>query len=296
MQRLFVALISLAFTFGGFAARAAGDARAAELLAQARAALGGEGKLAQVSGLSATGTFTREMGDRQLSGEMTIDLQLPDKLLRTESMSPMGDATITTEQGINGERLLRHTSVMGGGPNIVIRTPPPPAAGTEAETQALRNSRADLARTALMFLVTAPATLPLEFTYGGEAASDDGKADVVDAKGPGSFAAKIFLDRNHHRPLMLAYRGVAPRMVIQTQHGGPDSGEVQRAGRGAAPAEPPAPQAVDITLFLDDYRTEGGVMLPHHVSRSIDGKTTEEWTLKTIAVNPAFKPDTFSAK
>jgi hypothetical protein len=28
----------------------------------------------------------------------------------------------------------------------------------------------------------------------------------------------------------------------------------------------------------------------------IDGKTTEEWTFKTIKVNPAFKADTFSKK
>ena len=298
MQRFLASLISLAFTFGGFAARATGDTRAAELLAQARAALGGESELAKVSGLSAMGTYSRELGDRQLHGELTIDLQLPDRMLRTESMSPMGDATITTEQGINGDTLLRHSSVMGGGPNMVIRLPPPPAPGTDEEAQALRNSRADLARTALMFLVTSPAAAPLEFTYGGEAESDDGRADVVEAKGTGGQATRLFLDRKTHRPLMLAYRGVAPRMVIRTQesHGAPDPDEVRRAERGAADALPPAPQTVDITLFLDDYRVEGGVMLPHHVSRSVDGKTAEEWNFKTIKVNPAFRPDTFSAK
>jgi hypothetical protein len=49
-------------------------------------------------------------------------------------------------------------------------------------------------------------------------------------------------------------------------------------------------------MFLDDYRAEDGVLLPHKVSRSVDGKTTEEWTFKTIKVNPAFKPDAFSGK
>ncbi len=47
---------------------------------------------------------------------MTIDLQLPDKMLRTESMRPMGDATIETLQGINGDQLLRHSRTIGGGP------------------------------------------------------------------------------------------------------------------------------------------------------------------------------------
>jgi hypothetical protein len=39
-----------------------------------------------------------------------------------------------------------------------------------------------------------------------------------------------------------------------------------------------------------------GVLLPHHLSRSIDGKPTEEMTFKTIKINPAFKPDTFTAR
>ena len=76
---------------------------------------------------------------------------------------------------------------------MMIRTAPPPTG--DAEAQALRNARADLARMALAFLLTSPASMPLEFTYGGEAESDDGKADVVDAKGAGNFAARIFLDQ-----------------------------------------------------------------------------------------------------
>ena len=108
-------------------------------------------------------------------------------------------------------------------------------------------------------------------------------------------AARIFLDQKNHRPLMLQYRGVAPQMRIQTQRvdGPPDPARIQRAEQAAAGA--PAP-LVDITLFLDDYKPVDGVLLPHHLSRSIDGKPTEEMTFKTIRINPAFKPDTFSAR
>ena len=162
-----------------------------------------------------------------MSGEVTIDLQLPDKLLRTESMSPMGDILIVTEQGLNGDKLLRNQRTLNGPPGVVIRTPPPPTG--DAEAQAIRNARADLARTALAFLLTSPASLPLEFSAGGEAESDEGKADVIDVKGAGNFAARILLDQKTHRPLMLIYRGVAPRMMIQTQQGPPPEG-----GRGAA--------------------------------------------------------------
>src|SRR5258705_515857 len=50
MQRLIVSLISLAMTFGGFAARVAGDTKAEQLLAQARAALGGERRRRRAAG------------------------------------------------------------------------------------------------------------------------------------------------------------------------------------------------------------------------------------------------------
>jgi hypothetical protein len=288
MERLIVYVISLAMTFGGFAARAAGDTKAEQLLAQARAALGGDKNLNKVQGLSAAGAYQREMGDRQLSGEITIDLQLPDKMLRTESMRPMGDATIEMLQGVNGDQVLRHSRTIGGGPNMMVRIAPP--GGADGEGQALRNQRADMARFALAFLLTATPAMPLEFTYGGEAEAEDGKADVVDAKGPGSFEARLFLDKKSHRPLMLAYRGVAPRMIMQT-----------RRGEGPPPAasahdEMPPPQIVDIQLFLDDYRVVDGILLPHHLSRSIDGKPAEEMTFKTIRLNPVFKPDTFSPR
>jgi hypothetical protein len=291
MDRVWAFVMSLVLTLGGYAAKAAGDTQAADLLAQARAALGGESNLSKVQALSASGAYQREVGDRQMTGELTLELQLPDKMLRTESMNPMGDATIVVEQGINGEQVLRHTRTIGGGPGLVVRMAPPNA-GPDADAQALRNQRAELARIALAFLLTPPATLPVDFVYTGEAESDEGKADVIEAKGAGSFAAQIFLDKKTHRPLMLAYRGAAPRIMMQMQRGDAQP----RTGREADAAPAPPPQIVDIQMFLDDYKAVDGVLLPHRISRSVGGTPTEEWTFKTFKLNPAFKPDTFSVK
>src|SRR6185436_8517879 len=110
MQRIGIYLFSAALTLVGYAARAAGDTKAAELLAQARAAIGGDSKVSKVQALSCTGTLQRALGDRQIGGDVTIDLQLPDKFLRTDSISPMGDgALIVTEQGVNGDKVLRNS-------------------------------------------------------------------------------------------------------------------------------------------------------------------------------------------
>jgi hypothetical protein len=287
MQRLIVSSIVLAIATGGLGMEAAGDARADQVLAQARAAIGGQQHLDSVLGLTAAGTFQREMGDRQMNGEITIDLQLPDKILRTESMRPTNDTTVEMLQGLNGDQVLRGSRTIGGGPNMVMRI----GSGPEAEAQALRNQRADQARFTLAFLLTSSAAMPLEYTYGGEAEADDGKADVLDAKGPGGFAVRLFFDKKTHRPLMLSYRGAAPRMVVQTRRGdGPPP------AAGAPPATLPPPEIVEIQLFLDDYKAIDGILLPHHLSRSIDGKPAEEVTFKTIKINPTFKADTFSAK
>jgi len=300
MQQLFIAFVSLFMTVLSFVAGISGDARTTELLAQARAALGGESKLAKVQGFTATGTLMRALPDRTLTGEVTLDLQFPDKMLRTDSVSPMGDATIVTETGINGDKLLRNSRTIGGGPNMIIRMPGPPPAGSDAEAQAVRNSRAELTRLSLALLLTAPPSTPLEFSYGGEAEADDGKADVLDAKGPNNFVARLFLDKKTHRPLMLVYKGVAQGMVMRTQtsEGPRDPVRMERAAERAAhdAAAAPPPPIVDINMFFDDYEQVDGVWLPHHVTRSVDGKPTEEWTFKTIKVNPAFKPDTFSPR
>ena len=132
--------------------------------------------------------------------------------------------------------------------------------------------------------------MPLEFEFAGEAESPDGRADVLRVAGPTGFAAQLFLDKSTHRPLMLTYRGIAPQIRVQTRNADgppPDShGDAETLPR----------QMVDIEMYLDDYRPVDGILLPHHVSRAIDGQTNEEWTCKTIRVNPGFKADMFAVK
>ena len=184
MSKIISLLAAALLSVSGLVAQATGDTKAAELLAQARVALGGEKPLAKVQGLSCAGTVQRLVGDRQIGGELTLDVQLPDKMLRSESISPMGDgALVVTDQGVNGERLLRGARTVNAPPGMIIRLPPPPAAGSDAEAQALRNSRAELARMAVALLLAAPQSMGLEFRYGGEAEAADGKADILQVKG-----------------------------------------------------------------------------------------------------------------
>ena len=294
MKRFLTVLIVTAFV----ASATGADRKADDLIAQARAAIGGDKNVAGVHGLLMTGTVSRAMGDRTIGGELTIAMQLPDKLLRTDSISPMGDSVVVVqEQGFSGDTLLRFAKVSGAGPGMMIRTPPAPAPGSPEEAQQLRNSRAEFARLVVALLLASPKSMPVAFTSAGEAESPDGKADVIDCKGEGSFAAKLFLDQKSHQPLMLSYRGVSPQIRVQTQtvQRGDGGGRGSADGHGDAAALPPA-DLVDITMFLDDYQPADGVMLPHHVARAVDGKTIEEWTFTSVKTNPSFKPDTFAKK
>ena len=49
------------------------------------------------------------------------------------------------------------------------------------------------------------SSYPLTFSYAGEAEAPEGKADVVDIKGPANFAARLFVNSQTHMPLMLSW-------------------------------------------------------------------------------------------
>jgi hypothetical protein len=297
MERLLGTLLISALAIGSCLLEAVGDMKAADLLRQARAALGGERALDDVRTLSATGSVTRAVsGGPRLDGDLTLQIELPDRMLRTDALSPDGGITLITEQGLNGRALLRNARTVNAPPGALIRTPPPPARGSDAEAQALRAARADMTRLVVALLLKPPGAVPVEFSYGGQAEAPDGKADVIDVKATdgSSFAARLFIDVETHRPLMLSYRGVSPRMVVQTRR--LERGQRPRDIDPTGLPEPSAGDVVDIEMFLDDYRNVDGILLPHHMTRAVAGEVNEEWTLRTFSINQTFKTGTFDPK
>ena len=114
---------------------------------------------------------------------------------------------------------------------------------------------------ALAFLLTSPASMPLEYSYGGEAESADGKADVLDAKGRRQF-------RGEDLPRQVDPSSADARVQgRRAAHGDSDAARRRAAGcrraqtaeQAAAAAQPP-PQVVDINMFVDDYKQVDGVL------------------------------------
>jgi hypothetical protein len=50
-------------------------------------------------------------------------------------------------------------------------------------------------------------TFPLTFTYAAEAEAPQGTAHVLDVRGPGTFAARLFVFAETHLPVMVAWDG-----------------------------------------------------------------------------------------
>lgn len=292
------------------AAPAAAQDKAAEVLAAARAAIGGD-KVANLKSFSVKGSTARNMGERQLTSDVEILVEAPDKYARIEDITAPIARTMTT--GFNGEKAIRPAgmSMGGGGMRIIMAGPggpPSEAAKLTPEQEAQMNAqllgaqRTEISRLMLGWFASAHPALGATYTYAGEAESPDGKAHVIDVKA-GDFEAKLFIDQATSLPLMLTYRGPEPRVITMGGPGGARGGGsfVAAPGHGAAaPAvsaqaateaqleamrnEPP--KMADFQIYFSDWRESGGVKFPHVLQRAMAGNTVEEWEITKVAVNP----------
>jgi hypothetical protein len=323
---------------GAIGGAQAGDAKAGAVMAAARKALGGEQKLAALKGLSIRGGFRREMsappagggggsmvftmsgpgpgpggpggGPGQVSGDIEIDVDFPDKYIKVEAGTGM--MAMTRTEGFEGDRPFADMSSSQPGMRVFANRPSDDPA---ARQTALRRSREELARLLLGIVAGTQPSFAVTYTYAGQAESPDGKADVIEVKGPDDFAARLFLDVESHLPLMLTYVAPEVRMMVRTSsgraagpppaagHGG--SHDVVRTPEALSPeerermekamkeAEAAPAKMIEYRVFFTDFREVNGLSLPHHIARGTGDKTTEEWDIKSYRVNPSLKADRF---
>jgi hypothetical protein len=276
----------------------AADEKAAEVLGQVRKALGGQ-RLEKMESLAITGTYRRTFGEREMSGDLELALQLPDKFLRMETFGPDPSNPVRRFSGFNGTTTLESTSGGGGGMMFRQMTGPGPdgreSTPEEIAQRRLRAAKRDFARLLVALSAGSTPDFPLQYTYAGVAESEDGRADVLEVKGPDEFSARLFVDQTTHLPLMLMYKEPQPRMMMRNPGQPPPTREEieKRMAEMRAAGPPPL---VDVQFFVADHEKVDGVLLPKTVRRAVDGKTVEEWQVTKVQVNPAFKPDKFQKK
>lgn len=316
IQKIGMALLAVSLA-GGTATAIAQDAKAAEVLAKTRTAIG---KVDALRTLSVEASASRNVGSMQMSSDVQLLVEMPDKYLKREESRGMMNMTMAT--GFNGDRAIMPAggaSMAPGGAMVIRMGPggamhdapkPTPEQLAQMSAAALRSARAEASRFMLGWLAMAHPSLKAEYAYAGEAESSDGKAHVIDVKDADGFEARLFIDQNNHMPLMVTYKGRAPRVMTS----GP-----MRVTPGAAPgagSRPPTDEErrkmqqdveermrrevaesplVEFSLFFDDWREVDGVVFPHVMRRASGGETTEEWTVSRVRINPKLDAKTFAA-
>jgi len=173
----------------------------------------------------------------------------------------------------------------------------------------------DFARLSLG-LFAASSAYPLTFSYAAIAEAPQGRADVLDVKGEGTFAMRYFVNSETHLPVMVSWT-TPPTNVIVTVPGQPPPktvapGAVVITGPPAPPSGAPKEEMdkyakevlalrskaqttpVEHRLYFADYRDVEGLRLPFRLRRAIGTETTEETTFDRFRINTKIDPRKFT--
>jgi hypothetical protein len=297
--------------------------KGAQLLAEARKALGGDDKFKGVQRLEVKGKSARvPQGNTSIEGDFEYSFELPDKFRHKENLG-LSDISIDILQLLNGQEATTKTEMGGAAANIggfddggnrgrggrggrsndIVRFLTGGAASDDPEVN--RKALAtQMAR--LVMALTLSTSEPVAWI--GVAESPDGRADVLEFKTPDGVPTHLVLDEKTHMPLMLTWMGTVQQPFNRGggsggggnfRGGGPPNfpqsqspAQAQQQGRrGGATAA--APQA-QLQMHLSDYKTVNGMKFPHLIQSGANNETTEELVVKSLRVNPSFRADLFT--
>ena len=274
------------------------QAKAEQMLKQARAAIGSEAQLSALTSLSALLTSHRNAGGTPVARELEYDILLPDKFRRRESTEPFTTVTVMDDDSVSTRSI----------PNPAASAGSDPLRENSNYPQAQVRRRADFLRVLLSLLLALPATEAAKYSYAGEWIDPDSsvekadmpsKADMIDVEAKDGFAARLYLDQKTHRLTALTYRGQQLSYALRATAN--RMGEAPPIAKSASPAVrrealekrrdlfevflSKAPMA-DYRWVLADYKNVKGVSLPHSLTKSEAGHDYEEWAINEFKLNP----------
>jgi len=293
--------------------------RASQVLADARKAIGGD-KLATITSVIATGRTNRVRGNNLVPIEFEIAMELPDKYVRKDEVP--AEESEPTSTGFNGNDIIQFPVPPAGGPPGRPGGPAP-APPSPQQLEAQRRTRMlqikqDFVRLALGMFADSTAAYPLTFGYAAQAAAPQGTADVLDVRGEGDFALRLFINSQTRLPIMVSWQA-PPAGVVVTTPGQPAPATIAPGAVViSAPAAPAASASqeekdayakevaglrqkaqatpVEYRLYYADYRDVDGVKLPFRLRRAIGADTTEETTFDRFRLNTKIDPRKFALK
>lgn len=217
------------------------------LLAAAHRALGGEHKVAGLRSLALHGHTRVLIGSTgQLSEPRALVIRI---LLPDNYLRIVTDATSERRSGFAGNKLLNAHRALKPGDSF----------GATYGPEQIGLERAWLARFMLGLLAQKIPVIPIALRRASAAS--------IEVTGPESFAAFLDLDETTRAPLRVRYQGPVRF---------PEPGSLG----------PPPPQQAEIVWTFQDRRDEGGLRLPHRITRTVRDITFEDMRFEKIVVNP----------
>jgi hypothetical protein len=203
----------------------------------------------------------------------------------------------------------------GASPAPGAAPPGPPPDPRKARVTTVKQ---DFVRLTLGMFAASFSSYPVTFRHIGQAEAPQGKADVLEVKGPGTFLLKLFINSETHLPVMVSWTVPATNVVIKT----PDQPAPATLPPGSivveAPAAPPATapkeelakyaqdimalrkqalasRLIEHRVYYADYRDIGnGLKFPFRLRRAVAGDTIEETTFDEFAINKKIDPRRFA--
>src|SRR5687767_393077 len=299
--------------------------RAAQILAETRKALGGPA-LEAVTSVVATGRTRRVRGDNLVPIEFEIAIQLPDKYVRKDEVP--AEESAPTSTGFNGADVIQlpvPAPPRAGGPGAPpagrpggpAPTPEQIAAQQAAQrTARLNTTKQEFARLALGMFAKSLEAYPMTFAFAAQAQAPQGTADVIEVRGGGNFAARLFIASDTHLPIMLSWQAPPTNVVVTTPGQPPPRTIAPGAVVITAPAPPAATASaeerdaytkqvasmrqkaqatpIEYRFYYADYRDVNGLKFPFRLRRAIGTDTTEETTFDRFRLNTQIDPRKFA--
>lgn len=147
----------------------------------------------------------------------------------------------------------------------------------------------ELFRTTLSLLLSAPEGLDVSYTYAGEGSVDGVSCDIVAATDGGS-TIKLYLDKSTSLPRMMSFQSHKPFMIrIDKDAPKPEAGgETKIFTR-----QLDKPEMAEFQVKFSDFRSVGGLQLPHKWTQTVGGKDDEVLDITSYEINPANIADKF---
>jgi hypothetical protein len=309
--------IGLGSLIEGVGAKFKSDERALELLRQARQAVGGEQSITAVRSMTITGratkTFDFDGTAKTDQGDWELNLQLPNQISKTMKLRREGtggekfesvdkEIVVVRQSGEMKERVslpseggekkrVAFIVKNEGGEKVVTG-----GEGTNVDAKrfvfekgASAFHQNELFRTTLALLLTAPQGVDVSYKYAGEGSVDGTSCDIVEASASGS-NIRLYLDKSSHLPVMMSYQAPKPFMIkIRKEDAKTDGNGDVKVFRDKMPT----PEMAEFQVRFSDYRSVGGVMLPHRWTQTIGGKDDETIDITGYELNPANIADKF---